>query len=139
MNSNFKYIVGPINKVRKNIRQKLLLTHKRLTTNIFIDTFGNVIVLKSFVKSSNPNEWKYLNLTSEIYGKIKDKSITVMIIERYDLISIFHKKYNIKIDSLKPTQSLKNIDYGYSRFIINQSTKEEYIINEIYQGFKKVS
>jgi len=139
MNCSFRYIVGRSNDVRKNIRNELSLKNERLTTNIFQDIFGNITVLKSFVENSNPNEDKYLNLNPDIYKKIKDKPITIIFLEREYNKSIFHKKYKVKIQSLTPTQSLRNNKYGFSRFIIDESTIEQNIISEIYEGFKKVS
>lgn len=139
MNSSFTYKVGKSNKVRKNIRNELSLKNERLTTNIFQDIFGNITVIKSFVEDSNPNEDKFLNLKTNIYNKIKDQPITVIFLEREYNKSIFHKKYKVKIHSLTPTKSPRNSKYGFSRFIINESTKEQYINNEIYEGFKKVS
>lgn len=139
MNYSFKYMVGKSNDVRKNIRNELSLKHERLTTNIFQDIFGNITILKSFVKNTNPNEYKYLSLRPDIYNEIKDRFITIIFLERKKNKSIFHKKYKVKVKSLTPTKSLRNDKYGFNRFIVNNYTKEQYINSEIYEGFRKVS
>jgi len=140
MNNTIKYLYGnTIYLKRKNRKKFLKLGYKQLSTNIFIDSFDRVTIIKSFTKYSNPNEWKFLNITHKIYEKIKDKKITIMILEKESALSIFHKQYNIYVNCLTPTQSLRNRKYNFYRFIINKTTTEENVNFEIYEGFRKVS
>lgn len=135
-NNITKYISEDIVSLKKGIRKELLDDdYKQLLTNIFIDNCDHIIIFKSFVRRTNPNEWKFLTITQKIYNQIKDKYITIILIERNDNLSIFHKMYTMKVESLTPTNSIRNKKYNYKRYIINESSIEENINSEIYEGF----
>ncbi len=137
---NVKYFAGKIVEIKRDIRKKLKEAgYKQIAINIFMDKFSNVIIIKSYVEDTNPNEYKFLCLNPKIHNLIKDKQITVLLFKREENTSIFHTCRQIKIHSLTSTISFKNDKYKFRRFIINNLSKEENINNEIYERFDMAS
>ena len=133
MKNTIQYVVGNVDALKRQLKEKYInLGYKKLSMNIFIDN-DNVIVIRSMVEKSNPNEWKCLSLDLDLYEKIKNKSITILLLERKRKIDIFHKQYQIKVNSLTPTDSHRS--WCRYRFIINEFTQENNITEDIYEGF----
>jgi len=135
-----RYFAGKIVEIKRDIREKLKKAdYKQISINIFMDKFSNVLIIKSYVENTNPNEYKFLCLNPKIYNLIKDKHITVLLFKREENTSIFHTCRQIKIHSLTSTISFKNNEYKFRRFIINNLSEEENIDNEIYERFSMAS
>ena len=139
MRKETQYFAGEIGIIKQQLRDKYMkLGYIKISMNIFIKN-SNVIIIRSMVQRTNPNEWKYLSLNSKQYKKIKNKSITIIMLQRINNMDIFHNQYNINVNSLVKTTSYRDKNRHRYRYIINEYTKEKNITREIYEGFGRAS